>query len=100
MGNGPPRWDLNPRGYEQEIGPGHLRKGRHEPSSCACDRGHEGYKHWAKKAGAMQLVGCDRIHEEITRNRTGTTTPRERMLKRRMKATVCSWWAVTTYMKK
>jgi hypothetical protein len=35
----------------------------------------------------MQLVGCDRIHEEITRNRTGATTPRESMLKRRMKAT-------------
>jgi hypothetical protein len=31
-----PRWDLNPRGYEQEIGPGHQRTGRHEPSSCAC----------------------------------------------------------------
>ena len=40
-----PRWDSNPRGYEQEIGPNHLRKGRHEPSSCACDRGHRGYKH-------------------------------------------------------
>jgi hypothetical protein len=35
----------------------------------------------------MQLVGCDRMHEEITRNRTGATTPRERMPKRRMKAT-------------
>jgi hypothetical protein len=33
-----PRWDSNPRGYEQEVGPNHLRKGRHEPSSCACDR--------------------------------------------------------------
>jgi len=41
-----PRWDSNPRGYEQEIGPNHLRKGRHEPSSYACDRGHRGYKHW------------------------------------------------------
>ena len=41
-----PRWDSNPRGYEQEIGPNHLRKGRHEPSSCAYDRGHKGYKHW------------------------------------------------------
>jgi hypothetical protein len=40
MGNGPPRWDLNPRGHDQGIGPGHLRKGRHEPSSRACDRGH------------------------------------------------------------
>jgi hypothetical protein len=44
-----PRWDLNPCGYEQGIGPDHLRKGRHEPPSCACDRGHGGYKHWAKK---------------------------------------------------
>jgi hypothetical protein len=35
----------------------------------------------------MQLVGCDRIHEDITRNRTGATTPRERIPKRRMKAT-------------
>jgi hypothetical protein len=35
----------------------------------------------------MQLVGCDRIQEELTRNRTGTTTPRERMPKRRRKAT-------------
>ena len=41
-----PRWDSNPRGYEQETGPNHLRKGRHEPSSHACDRGHRGYKHW------------------------------------------------------
>jgi hypothetical protein len=50
----------------------------------------------------MQLVGCDRnrIQEEITRNRTGTTTPREPMPKQRRKATVCSWWAVTAYMKK
>jgi hypothetical protein len=36
-----PRWDSNPRGYEQGIGPSHLRKRRHEPSSCACDRGHK-----------------------------------------------------------
>jgi hypothetical protein len=35
----------------------------------------------------MQLVGCDHIQEEITRNRTGATTPREKMPKRRMKAT-------------
>jgi hypothetical protein len=34
----------------------------------------------------MQLVGCNRIQEEITRNRTGTTTPREKMPKRRTKA--------------
>jgi hypothetical protein len=34
----------------------------------------------------MQLVGFDRILEEITRNRTGATTPREKMPKRRMKA--------------
>jgi hypothetical protein len=40
------RRDSNPRGYERGIGPNHLRKGRHEPSSCACDRGHRGYKHW------------------------------------------------------
>jgi hypothetical protein len=40
-----PRWDSNPRVYEREIGPNHLRKGRHEPSSYACDRGHRGYKH-------------------------------------------------------
>jgi hypothetical protein len=39
-----------------------------------------------KKAGAMQLVGCDRIHEEITRNRPGATTPREKMPKRCIKA--------------
>jgi hypothetical protein len=31
------RRDSNPRGYERGIGPSHLRKGRHEPSSCACD---------------------------------------------------------------
>ena len=46
----------------------------------------------------MQLVGCDRIHKEITRSRTGATTPRERIPKRRMQATACSWWAVTAYM--
>ena len=34
-----PRWDSNPRGYEQEIGPDHQRTGRHEPSSYTCDRG-------------------------------------------------------------
>jgi hypothetical protein len=45
----------------------------------------------------MQLVGCNRIQEEITRNITGATTPREEMPKRRTKATVCSWWAVTAY---
>jgi hypothetical protein len=39
-------------------------------------------------AGAMQLAGCDRMHEETTRSRTGNTTPRERMTKRRMQATV------------
>jgi hypothetical protein len=39
---------LNPRGYGQGIGPGHRRKGRHGPSSCACDRGHKGHKHWDK----------------------------------------------------
>jgi hypothetical protein len=37
-----PRLDSNPRGYGQEIGPDHLRKGRHEPSSYAWDRGHKG----------------------------------------------------------
>jgi hypothetical protein len=36
----------------------------------------------ANKAGAMQLVGCDRTHEEITRKRTKATTPRESMPKR------------------
>jgi hypothetical protein len=41
-----PQWDSSPRGYEQGIGPNHLRKGRREPSSCAYDRGHRGYKHW------------------------------------------------------
>jgi hypothetical protein len=35
----------------------------------------------------MQLVGCNRIQEEIKRNRTGATTPRESMPKRRRKAT-------------
>jgi hypothetical protein len=35
----------------------------------------------------MQLVGCDRMHEEISRHRPGATTPRERMPKRRRKAT-------------
>jgi hypothetical protein len=34
------------RGYEQEIGPGHQRSGRHEPSSCTSDKGHKCYKHW------------------------------------------------------
>jgi hypothetical protein len=34
-----PRWDSNPRGYEQGIGPDHQRTGRHEPSSYTCDRG-------------------------------------------------------------
>jgi hypothetical protein len=50
----------------------------------------------------MQLVGDDRIriHEEVAARRTGNTTPRERMPERRTKATVCSWWAVTAYMKK
>jgi hypothetical protein len=28
-----PRWNSNPRGYEQEIGPNQFRKGRHEPSA-------------------------------------------------------------------
>jgi hypothetical protein len=40
-----PRWDLNPRGYEQGIGPAQQRTGKHEPSSCAWDRGHKSYKH-------------------------------------------------------
>jgi hypothetical protein len=40
-----PRWDSNPRGCEQGIGPAQQRTGRHEPSSCACDRGHKSYKH-------------------------------------------------------
>ena len=35
----------------------------------------------------MQLVGCDRIQERITRNRKGVTTPREPVPKRRRKAT-------------
>jgi hypothetical protein len=33
----------------------------------------------------MQLVGCDRIHEEVAARRTGATTPREPMPKRRSK---------------
>jgi hypothetical protein len=40
-----PRWDSNQRGYEQEIGPAQQRTGKHEPPSCACDRGHKSYKH-------------------------------------------------------
>jgi hypothetical protein len=31
----------------------------------------------------MQLVGCDGIHEEVAARRTGATTPREPMPKRR-----------------
>ena len=38
-------------------------------------------------SGAMQLAGCNRIHEEVAARRTGATTPRERMPKRRRKAT-------------
>jgi hypothetical protein len=41
----------------------------------------------AQEGHGMQLVGCDRIQEEITRHRTGATTPRETMPKRRRKAT-------------
>jgi hypothetical protein len=82
--HGPPRWGLNPRGgHEQGIGSDHLR-GRHEPSSHACEEGTEelvGTGRRAKNqeprtkneektqerrnkagAGAMQLVGCDRMH--------------------------------------
>ena len=47
-----PRWDSNPRGYEREIGPEQERTGKHEPSSCACDRGHKSYKH--QDMGNMQ----------------------------------------------
>jgi hypothetical protein len=36
-----------------------------------------------REAGVMQLVGCDRIHEEAGARRTGATTPRESMPKRR-----------------
>jgi hypothetical protein len=38
------------------------------------------------KAGAMQLGCCGR-RREITQKRTGATNPRERLPKRRMKAT-------------
>jgi hypothetical protein len=41
----------------------------------------------AQEGHGMQLVGCDRIQERITRNRKGVTTPREPMPKRRRKAT-------------
>jgi hypothetical protein len=47
-----PRWDSNPRGYEQKIGPAQQRTGKHEPSSYAHDRGHKSYKH--QDIGIMQ----------------------------------------------
>jgi hypothetical protein len=47
----------------------------------------------------MMLVGCDRIHKEVAARRTGATTPRERIPERRTKATVCSWWDMTAYIK-
>jgi hypothetical protein len=52
-----PRWDSNPRGYEQEIGPGHQRTGRHGPSSCTCDRWHKFYKHWDRIWAICPLEG-------------------------------------------
>jgi hypothetical protein len=55
-----PRWDLNPRGYEQEIGPGHQRTRRREPSSRACDRGHKWYnKHRDRIWAICPLQVCE-----------------------------------------
>jgi hypothetical protein len=52
-----PRLDSNPRGYEQGIGPGHQRTGRHEPSSYTCDRGHKFYQHWDRIWAICPLQG-------------------------------------------
>jgi hypothetical protein len=42
-----PRWDLNPRGYEQEIGPVAIKEqeGTIHQATPPCDRGHRWYKH-------------------------------------------------------
>jgi hypothetical protein len=49
MGNGPPRWGLNPRGHEQGIGPCHLKEGPSHQATLVIE-GMEvvNCKHWAK----------------------------------------------------